>query len=70
MQAMQVDSPDRIRNIAVAGHHGTGKTTLVSALLYTGGVTTRLNRVEDGNTITVSIRKLPKRPTIHVFAAL
>ena len=52
MQAMQVDSPDRIRNIAVAGHHGTGKTTLVSALLYTGGVTTRLNRVEDGNTIT------------------
>lgn len=52
MQAMQVDSPDKIRNIAVAGHHGTGKTTLVSALLYTGGVTTRLNRVEDGNTIT------------------
>lgn len=52
MQAMQVDSPDKIRNIAVAGHHGTGKTTLVSALLYTGGVTTRLNRVEDGNTVT------------------
>ncbi|HVR98430.1 MAG TPA: elongation factor G [Thermoanaerobaculia bacterium] len=49
---MQVDSPERIRNIAVAGHNDTGKTTLVSALLYAGGITTRLNRVEDGNTLT------------------
>ncbi len=49
---MQVDSPDKIRNIAVAGHNDTGKTTLVSALLYAGGVTTRLHRVEDGNTLT------------------
>jgi elongation factor G len=49
---MQVDSPERIRNIAVAGHNDTGKTTLVSALLYAAGVTTRLNRVEDGNTLT------------------
>ena len=39
---MQVDSPDKIRNVAVAGHNDTGKTTLVSALLYAGGVTTRL----------------------------
>ena len=52
MQAMQVDSPDKIRNVAVAGHNDTGKTTLVSALLYAGGVTTRLHRVEDGNTFT------------------
>jgi elongation factor G len=49
---MHVESPDKIRNIAVAGHNDTGKTTLVSALLYTGGVTTRLTRVEDGNTLT------------------
>src|SRR4028118_1155636 len=49
---MQVDRPERIRNLAVAGHNDTGKTTLVSALLYTSGVTTRLNRVEDGNTLT------------------
>ena len=52
MQAMQVDSPDKIRNVAVAGHNDTGKTTLVSALLYAGGVTTRMHRVEDGNTLT------------------
>jgi len=49
---MQVDSPDKLRNVAVAGHNDTGKTILVSALLYAGGVTTRLNRVEDGNTLT------------------
>ncbi len=49
---MQVESSDKIRNLAIAGHHDTGKTTLASALLYTGGVVNRLNRVEDGNTIT------------------
>lgn len=49
---MQVESPANIRNLAVAGHNDTGKTTLVSALLYAGGVTTRLHRVEDGNTTT------------------
>jgi elongation factor G len=52
VQKMQVDSPDKLRNVAVAGHNDTGKTTLVSALLYAGGVTTRLHRVEDGNTLT------------------
>ncbi len=49
---MQVDSPDKIRNVAVAGHNDTGKTTLVSALLYAAGVHNRLGRVEDGNATT------------------
>jgi len=49
---MQVDSPSMIRNIALVGHADTGKTTLASALLYTGGVVNRMNRVEDKNTIT------------------
>ena len=49
---MQVESSDKIRNLAIAGHNDTGKTTLASALLYTGGVVNRLNRVEDGNTVT------------------
>ena len=31
---MQVESPDKIRNLAIAGHSDTGKTTLVSSLLY------------------------------------
>ena len=49
---MQVESPDKIRNIAIAGHSDTGKTTLVSSLLWAGGVVNRMNRVEDGNTLT------------------
>src|ERR1700730_16512443 len=49
---MQAESPDKLRNVAIAGHNDTGKTTLVSALLYAGGVTNRLLRVEDGNTLT------------------
>ncbi len=49
---MQVDSPEKIRNLAVAGHTGTGKTTLASAMLYTSGVVNRLNRTEDGATTT------------------
>jgi elongation factor G len=49
---MQVESPEKIRNLAVVGHNGTGKTTLVSALLYSSGVQNRLTKVEDGNTVT------------------
>jgi elongation factor G len=49
---MQVDTPEKIRNLAVTGHNDTGKTTLVSALLHTGGAVNRLGRVEDGNTVT------------------
>jgi len=49
---MQVESPDLIRNVTLAGHGDTGKTTLASALLYTSGAVNRLNRVEDGNAVT------------------
>ncbi len=41
-----------IRNIAFVGHGGAGKTSLVEAMLFTAGVTTRMGRVEDGNTIS------------------
>jgi elongation factor G len=49
---MQIDSSDKIRNVVLAGHNDTGKTTLVSALLHAGGAVTRMARVEDGNTTT------------------
>jgi len=49
---MQVDSSEMIRNVALTGHNDTGKTTLTSAMLFTGGVVNRMNRVEDGNTTT------------------
>lgn len=48
---MKEYSADRIRNVAVASHQGTGKTSLVEAMLFNGGVTTRMGRVEEGNTV-------------------
>src|SRR6476469_9098578 len=49
---MRVYSGSEIRNVAVAGHNDTGKTTLVSQLLYNAGATTRLGRIDDGTTTT------------------
>jgi len=49
---MKVYSGSEIRNVAVVGHNDTGKTTLVSQLLFDAGATTRLGRIEDGTTTT------------------
>jgi elongation factor G len=41
-----------IRNLVVIGHSHSGKTSLVSAMLYTSGATPKLGRVDDGSTVT------------------
>jgi len=41
---------ESLRNIALVAHSGAGKTSLAEAMLYDGGITKRLGRVEDGNT--------------------
>ena len=41
-----------IKNIAIAGHSGSGKTSLCEALLYKAGVTDRLGKTTDGNTVS------------------
>jgi elongation factor G len=45
-------SPDRIRNIAVVGHQGCGKTTLAEALAYVGGLIQKKGTIEDRNTLS------------------
>jgi elongation factor G len=49
---MKVYDAPNIRNIAVVGHGGSGKTSLVSALVFDMGGVNRLGRVEDGTTVT------------------
>src|SRR5580698_926723 len=41
-----------IRNVGIVGHGGTGKTQLVSSLLYTAGMTPRWGKIAEGSTTT------------------
>src|SRR5205809_3481077 len=47
---MPASEPAKIRNVAVAGHRGTGKTSLVEAMLFQAGAINRLGTVEQGST--------------------
>jgi elongation factor G len=49
---MKVYDAASIRNVAVVGHGGSGKTQLVSALLFASGMVNRLGKVDDGTTVT------------------
>ena len=49
---MKVYDAASIRNVAVVGHGGSGKTQLVSALLFDAGMVNRLGLVDDGTTVT------------------
>ena len=49
---MKVYDAASIRNVALVGHSGAGKTQLISALLFDAGAVNRLGRVDDGTTTT------------------
>ena len=49
---MKVYTGENVRNVAVVGHGHAGKTSLISAALYTAGATQRLGRVDDGSATT------------------
>jgi elongation factor G len=49
---MAAQESGKIRNVAVVGHRGTGKTSLVEALLYQSGAVNRLGTVEQGTTVS------------------
>ncbi len=47
-----MNNMESIRNIAVVGHSGEGKTTLVEAMLYNGGAIDRMGKIADGTTVS------------------
>lgn len=49
---MDVFRSDRIRNVVLLGHGGAGKTSLTEAMAYLSGITSRLGKVTDGNTVS------------------
>jgi elongation factor G len=49
---MKAYNGEHIRNVGIVGHGDTGKTQLVSSLLFTAGMTNRLGKVAEGNTVT------------------
>ena len=49
---MNIYTTDKIRNVVLLGHGGAGKTSLVEAMAYLAGITSRMGKVSDGNTLS------------------
>ncbi|MCI5868409.1 MAG: elongation factor G [Dorea sp.] len=58
---MKVYRTDEIRNVVLLGHGGCGKTSLVEAMAYVSGATSRMGKIADGNTISDFDKEEQKR---------
>ena len=67
---MKSYSTDKLRNISIIGHGGSGKTTLTESMLYFSGAIQRIGRVEDGTTTTdYDADEIKKQITINAAMA-
>lgn len=58
---MNIYTTDKIRNVVLLGHGGSGKTSLVESMAYLSGITSRMGKVSDGNTISDYTKEEQKR---------
>lgn len=58
---MKVYTTDKIRNVVLLGHGGSGKTSLTEAMGYLSGITSRMGKIQDGNTISDYSKEEQKR---------
>ncbi len=58
---MKVYTTEKIRNVVLLGHGGCGKTTLAESMAYLAGVSSRMGKVEDGNTLSDFTKEEQKR---------
>ena len=63
---MKVYRTDEIRNVVLLGHGGSGKTSLVEAMAFVSGVTNRMGKISDHNTLSDFDKEEQKREfSIH-----
>ena len=58
---MNIYTTDKIRNVVLLGHAGSGKTSLVEAMAYLSGITSRMGKTADGNTLSDFTKEEQKR---------
>lgn len=67
---MKVFTTDKIKNIGIVAHGGAGKTSLTEAMLFNAGVTNRLGKVDEGNTVTDYFpEEIKRKITINTVVA-
>ena len=66
---MNVYTTDKIRNVVLLGHGGAGKTSLVESMAYLAGITSRMGKVDDGNTV-IDFGKEEQKRKISIITSL